>query len=336
MKNFITIFFILFLIISGYIIFNNINNLNLFKNIENNTKKFTNSNGVERINYSDIGRIEGNSELLFNGWCYQENADSSNSCGGLNTGIYFYDGDWTEDYKSYDGNWETYSNAYNLGNLYVNYTKPARALSTSKWQFKYEKLTALPNPSINCSPDDSICSNSCSQVFKNSTSLPWKETVDGCFDNSNIYGIAKDSNCDEIFSPGNGDCSYYLNILDIYSCPSYNRKGVIVNSSDCICINTLGCTISYTNIFNFSSSYFSGGGYENNVYNNNFTIPQSCWDYDSNKLSFKIVSDNKNSSGVYINDLSTQFYCYDGSYKLLNFSNGNSVIYEEAMNWAIS
>jgi hypothetical protein len=50
------------------------------------------------------------------GYCYQETANISTSCGGLSTGIYDLT---TQNY------------------IYINYTKPENSMSTSKWQVKY-------------------------------------------------------------------------------------------------------------------------------------------------------------------------------------------------------
>jgi len=65
-------------------------------------------------------------------WCYQESANVSTSCGGLNTGVYSTSGSGDDGY------------------MYVNYTKPAGATSDSLWNVK--AVSGLPhgeNKSIN-------------------------------------------------------------------------------------------------------------------------------------------------------------------------------------------
>ena len=71
-------------------------------------------------------------------WCYQETANVSTVCGGLNTGEYSLNGTWNYTDKFYDGNWTTYSEPYGSSSywLFMNYTKPDSAKSTSIWQVK--------------------------------------------------------------------------------------------------------------------------------------------------------------------------------------------------------
>lgn len=62
--------------------------------------------------------------------CYQESANVSTSCGGLNTGSY----NASSTSATYDG---SYSTGDVNGQVVVNYTKPINALNTSLWQYKY-------------------------------------------------------------------------------------------------------------------------------------------------------------------------------------------------------
>jgi len=74
-------------------------------------------------------------------YCYQETANISTSCGGLNTGIYNAS-DWSEWINSenlYDGNWSTFSSPAHDNTpvtFYINYTKPNGATDLSLWQIK--------------------------------------------------------------------------------------------------------------------------------------------------------------------------------------------------------
>lgn len=76
-------------------------------------------------------------------YCYQEFANESTSCGGLNTGTYTNPGSWS------DGNWGTSSGT---GTYFVNYTKPTTALNTSLWQTRIFPPTGYANNTIpiNC------------------------------------------------------------------------------------------------------------------------------------------------------------------------------------------
>jgi parallel beta-helix repeat protein len=62
----------------------------------------------------------------FTGLCYQESANVSTSCGGLDTGIYNIFGIWVDPYYIIDGSWGT-SNGYTIWNnqyIDINYRKP--------------------------------------------------------------------------------------------------------------------------------------------------------------------------------------------------------------------
>jgi hypothetical protein len=90
----------------------------------------------------------------FASWCYQESANVSTACGGLNTGIYGFNGTWQGgySYRTIDENWSTNANAdgFSTVNLFINYTKPSNALNTSLWQYKVEGRSVLTvNKTIN-------------------------------------------------------------------------------------------------------------------------------------------------------------------------------------------
>jgi hypothetical protein len=81
--------------------------------------------------------IWNNTDNVFRDYCYQETANVSTSCGGLNTGSYSV---------SNDG-------LYN-GYLYVNYTKPQGSTNNSLWNVKTgnrDDTTDLVNLTINSS-----------------------------------------------------------------------------------------------------------------------------------------------------------------------------------------
>jgi len=70
---------------------------------------------------------------IFSPWCYQESANASTICGGLDTGAYGWAGSWTNPENTTDGNWSTYGQSFDNGYVYINYTKPAKAWNTSLW-----------------------------------------------------------------------------------------------------------------------------------------------------------------------------------------------------------
>jgi len=84
-------------------------------------------------------------------FCYQETANVSTACGGLDTGVYYavstwsnpvnftFDGLWTSGASS---NWTTPESS-----LYINYSIPYLSASSSLWQVKYGDPTG-PFPSV--------------------------------------------------------------------------------------------------------------------------------------------------------------------------------------------
>ncbi len=84
-------------------------------------------------------------------WCYQETANVSTACGGLDTGNYSCQGTWDAIQiceNAFNENYNDYAEGdANDAILYINYTKPSNALSSSLWKVKDD--SALVNISIN-------------------------------------------------------------------------------------------------------------------------------------------------------------------------------------------
>ena len=82
-------------------------------------------------------------------WCYQESANKSTSCGGLDTGEYSLD-NIVDVMDAIDGDWTSYT-AEATGTEryeYMNYSKPTYALSTSLWQIDGGEGLATRNITI--------------------------------------------------------------------------------------------------------------------------------------------------------------------------------------------
>lgn len=97
--------------------------------------------GNEPIAFCEIhlnGFVYGN----MHEWCYQETANVSTACGGLDTGSYACEGNWS--YKgcdlTYDGSWTDSGIAEDnhTTTLYINYTIPENALDSSLWELQYD------------------------------------------------------------------------------------------------------------------------------------------------------------------------------------------------------
>ncbi len=92
-------------------------------------------------------------------WCYQETANVSTVCGGLDSGSYIWEHDWSSVDLIYDENWSTSGNhnrfieSYDDGTIYINYSKPINSTSTSIWQIKYNSVSPITSNfsiPINC------------------------------------------------------------------------------------------------------------------------------------------------------------------------------------------
>lgn len=128
---------------TSYTVFNSLLNITLISpqnytqsnNTSNNfTANFTAYLGIKNVTLT----ITNGSNYL----CYQETANVSTACGGLNTGRYFINGGFSSIEEMYDGDWSTHGRFQDVGSFFlVNYTKPNRALSSSLWEIKYANVT---------------------------------------------------------------------------------------------------------------------------------------------------------------------------------------------------
>ena len=92
-----------------------------------------NWNVDETVDWSAYS-LNSNNNVTITGYCYQETANVSTSCGGLSTGNYTGTTLGSDDWDlAFDENWNT--NAYNV-QIFVNYSKPVDALSSSLWMIK--------------------------------------------------------------------------------------------------------------------------------------------------------------------------------------------------------
>lgn len=86
--------------------------------------------------------------VLANTFCYQESANVSTACGGLDSGVYFVNGSLPDywqtalQYPQYaiDGNWSSFAFGKNDSFIDINYTKPTNALSSSLWMIKLNSV----------------------------------------------------------------------------------------------------------------------------------------------------------------------------------------------------
>jgi parallel beta-helix repeat protein len=123
---------------------------------------------------------------------------------------------------------------------------------------------------LKCNPEAGICTEDCNRIFEDETS-GWNflEISDLCGDSSLYYAVVLASGAEggvcNLLGDGKGtysDCVlFYEHINDeLYICPSYERKGDVVDENDCVCSGA-GCSSpsrTYDSIFNFLNEFFAG------------------------------------------------------------------------------
>lgn len=105
--------------------------------ISNNSINFTwNVSAPLGLQNSTIYIYQTNQTMGY-GLCFQETANISTACGGLNTGSYGSSQNWTNESYFYDGNYSTFGSTSGFGNyyLYINYTTPNLAIGAI-WHFR--------------------------------------------------------------------------------------------------------------------------------------------------------------------------------------------------------
>ena len=126
----------------------NISSLNIYDNtsIQNFYVNITNLNSTPGKNIS---------MLLIDNSCYQETATQSTSCGGLSSGQYSTEGNWTGDTTTlYDGNISTGCIKLNTtsqnATLYINYTLPPYTQGNTMWYIADNTTTVNNIIPTNC------------------------------------------------------------------------------------------------------------------------------------------------------------------------------------------
>lgn len=132
--------------------------------------------------------------------CYQESANVSTACGGLDSGVYVSDGSWNSYLTSvYDGVWGGTSfgsaNPSSVAWLYVNYTIPTQAFGlrpNQTWQV--EDTCAEVNLTL---PSACVVPNAPLQVRTNSTNMAGtpKYSVDWACKNSSGSWVNQRNTC---------------------------------------------------------------------------------------------------------------------------------------------
>jgi hypothetical protein len=290
--------------------------------------------GVVRYNASatnpdtNISIVEGATPFYITrtGWCYQESANVSTSCGGLNTGVYEITTNGNNNLNnSIDGNWSTAGTAAidNIDYLYVNYTKPTNAKSSSLWQIKMGNTTTL-NISVptNCWNENPLQFRVYSDVRVGTIGNAWY-----CWNGTDWFTLAVDTSSSYVYEEAmwwdfGGTCgslskdqscqlSWTVNATGIPI--SEYKIGVLFNSSSttvsqnhtdnatiriiaCIEDITLGwSTINFTVNPSTTGSSNPAPGNSNNIYNisNTGTCTLRVWIKGTDIQNTSLPSPNK-------------------------------------------
>ncbi len=122
--------------------------------------------------------------------CYQETANVTTACGGLDTGLYVFSGLWQDEENLTDGDWDTYGyGSVGSGTLSINYSKPANSLNTSLWQVKDGDATA------NISLDSNGCWDQYADTlqFKVNTNEPGTTYAWYCYNESGLNVVRSEA-----------------------------------------------------------------------------------------------------------------------------------------------
>lgn len=142
--------------------------------------------------------------------CYQETANISTSCGGLNTGSYSSIGGSNME-KTYDGNWSSFGTlTITPKYLYINYTKPINA-TNGLWQIKDDYQI------INISIPNACFQQNILQLRVNSWATPTAYLDYRCYNGTNFTSLLTNPSAYGFYEE-----AMIWNILNIYSQTYYN------------------------------------------------------------------------------------------------------------------
>ena len=218
----------------------------------------TNFNYIPTINISNVTELEGES-IYYEWWnatqtnnntystCYQESANVSTSCGGLDTGSYSFSGTFSSSTNNMvDENYGTgASSSSGEADLYSNYSKPVNFVNGTIWQsmhcggsciienFSITGNCEAQNPlqfkmaTFSIGTDKGYCwdGNSWSELFSSGSvgGKIWEEAVFWNITNSSIpsliYSLIQNSTSSE-YTPSwsvSGNYSFLIKTMDGHS-----------------------------------------------------------------------------------------------------------------------
>ncbi|MFA5797010.1 MAG: LamG-like jellyroll fold domain-containing protein [Candidatus Woesearchaeota archaeon] len=213
------------------------------------------------------------------GMCYQESANESTACGGLNTGTYANESTagWNNLNYTIDGNWSTTGDTGGLAGdsatLYINYTKPSNSLDTSVWRVSNGNSTGgvfIVNISLPI-----LCWNYSSTIIRlkvtsqHGASTLFNDVKWDCYNGTDYLNLSRTTGSDLVYEE-----AIWWNISGT-SNPQTSSSTLSQGQSWSMnwTVNTTGTTGSsyYVDVL-FNSSYGSGSVPNNDTANRKMTV----------------------------------------------------------------
>lgn len=257
-------------------------------NTFNNSLSFENIKLIANVSQTRFLSIPSNNNLLnafmnisypnYN-TCYQEYANQSTICGGLNTGAYWLDTNLINSTYSIDGDWSTYSMGITTNNyLFINYTLPSQVNNVT-WEVKYGNSTlnniynmTIPNYCLNRSDNKVMLSINMPHNFG--------QIVFYCFNETNQFELYR--------TLGQNGISFYEEAL-IYN---------ITNTS----LTNPSISVGNNTVWNFNGSFNQFNNKTNNFYAviNNYL---STCTYVNNYCQVPIIFNSQTSGTIQYSNL---------------------------------
>jgi len=236
-------------------------------------------------------------------WCYQESANVSTACGGLDTGSY-NGNDWQNPDLVIDGNWGTHSNPKTFGkSYYFNYTIPFAVEAIWKTQSSFAsydiKNFTIPNA---CLTGDTL-------ILK-VTAISSSNSIWSCYNSSSAWFI--------VGSTTGGSSAHYITEEAMW------WKISITNIANA------------TNIANGSTATFEWTGLADGVYNWYSVVTDGVESNTSDVWTFTVDTEDPtiipdsiglNKTYIYENNLTAQINASDTNLYSVNVTFNGSAIF---------
>lgn len=283
-------------------------------------------------------------------YCYQESANVSTTCGGLNTGRYQIGGNGTWDdggRASIDGDFDTASLATTeTAIVYINYSKPSFSTASTLWRVAYSKDEDFPNiVDRNLSIPSSCWNADSAKLMLRFVSVESLRDISyECYNNTNQWQLVSYNSSVtnlNVIEEGIQWAIFPNNVtvtLDSYLV--FNHTGVLnatnrtnnfattVNSYLASCVRVAGVCyvpLSFTSgtfgVIQYASLLFSNEGIINNSASYNTTSYESAYETFIQNISYDSAS---YSLAAYL--------IYNGtSYTVPQIGSGNTLLFSKAL-----